>query len=76
MTKSPVPWHLRQRERITIHLNADQQRLFTRHRRSLRNFLDCLLIDLVDDTGEPDGDERWWIQQYFKIWKAEGRSRR
>jgi len=41
-----------------------------------RDFLDCLLIDLVDDTGEPDGDERWRIQQYFKIWKAEGRSTR
>ena len=44
MTKSPVPWHLRQRERITIHLNADQQRLFTRHRRSAEGLFG-LLID-------------------------------
>ena len=75
MIKSPkrtdVPHHLRQRERTTIMLDANMQQFFNKHKCRPRDFLEAVLLDLVDNSGDPTADERYWIQRYFIIWRAQ-----
>jgi hypothetical protein len=78
MIKPPAkpPRHLRERERVTLMLSSEMQVYFTKHKCSPRDFLEAVLLDLTDDSGDPTADERYWLQRYFIIWRAQQKDAR